>query len=241
MIMILITLAVFFIVLILFLHKKGFVKNLGGQCATRLSKNKSISDMCDQSDELEDWSNNDVTDGTYSFKSGVVINYDKNSKEDRHKNLVVEVLNDDNVDSNRKNLKKDQIFISPIFRFYTQGEKFEKPVTVSLPHSAVVSEQKTWDIEILCRDERKGKGAKWERKEDNIKINWKDASFVTDTLLTYAVVGKPLKGAKKRMQFVVFAMKEMISDLFEVTLYLLDDNESSFHVSQSVLYSLYLR
>ncbi|XP_031560103.1 uncharacterized protein LOC116296246 isoform X2 [Actinia tenebrosa] len=211
-------------------------KNSGAQCfqipPMRLSKRIDIPDRCksDQSDELEDWSKNDVNIGKYSFTCGVVIKYDPDCKQDRYKNLIVEPLSDKHLNGNFKSIKQGQLFLSPIYRFYSKGEKFEELVKISLPHSALWnSEHKNWDIDVLCMDERKGiKEAKWERITDGLEVNWKDVSFHTDTLLTYAVVGKPLKGAKKRMQFVLFTTSEMISDLFEVCIHLLDDDETSF-------------
>ena len=194
------------------------------------NKSTSVSKNCksDQSDDLEDWSNNDISSSTYLFECGVEIKYNPESKKDRFKNLAVEPLCEQAMGSH---IEQGQIFLGPIYRFYTPGEKFENKVKISLPHSAACTpEQKTWDIAILCMDERKDKDAKWGKITDGLEVNWKDVSFYTDTLLTYAVVGKPLKGAKKRMQFVLFTTSEMISDLFEVGIHLLDDNETSFQV-----------
>lgn len=216
------------------LRKKGKTTKRNILCIPKFVSNKRIS-LTDvsksiQSDDVDDWAQSDSTSGTYSFNSDITIWFNKKSQfYDGTKNIVVEVANSQQ--SYRIILDPDQKFLSPVFKFYSQGTQFENPVLISLPHSALVGALNNWTIKVLVCDAREQKKLlKWKEVEGEIEINWNHVTFSTSTLLTYVVVGKPVQSAKKRMQLVLYSMQEMISDQLEMVLYLVDESVSSLQV-----------
>ncbi|XP_015758035.1 PREDICTED: uncharacterized protein LOC107337409 isoform X2 [Acropora digitifera] len=125
-------------------------------------------------------------------------------------------------------LLSDEVQLSPVIQFYPPGLKLSNPACVTVPHSALVDSSHGWNIGLKSAVFSDGAVVWHDKTVDRIYAD--NLSFQTDCLLSYVVVGTPVRNsyhAKKRFYCAVFGGQGKVGPNYTAYLYLFDECEAS--------------
>ena len=128
-------------------------------------------------------------------------------------------------------LLSDEVQLSPVIQFHPCGSKLPNPICVTIPHSALLDSSHGWSIGLKSAEFSDG-AVVWNDKVVD-KIDVDNLSFHTDCLLSYVVVGTPVRNSyptKKRFYCAVFGGQGKVGPNYTVYLYLFDECEASLEV-----------
>ena len=125
----------------------------------------------------------------------------------------------------------DEVQLSPVIQFHPDDSKLSNSVCVTIPHSALVDSSHGWSIglksSVLCEGV-----IVWNNEMvDGIDVD--KIHFHTDCLLSYVVVGTPVRNSgatKKRFHCAVFGGQGKVGQNYTVYLYLFDECKVSLQV-----------
>ena len=179
-------------------------------------------------------------------KSGVEILFpDRESYTKYYDHITVEI---DWSSKPHPSLSPTKVVLSPVIKLCPLGLKFNKPVYVTLPHSARINAANTnWSIKVERAKLEKGKTYRWkgfktqlgaEHEEDkqskgNVVENNK-VEIKVNELTAFLVIGEPRDPAitvSKIMQCALFIKTRVLAGTeIILSIFLIDDCKASFEV-----------
>ena len=126
--------------------------------------------------------------------------------------------------------------LSPVIKLHCHGQELSQLVRVKIPHSAsLLSKKHGWCLQVLQAELASDTSEiKWSEPLEDVDVEGTEVGFEISKLLAYAVVGKADDSGdpvKKRTKCAAFAGEARVGKDFTVSLYILDDCESSLEVS----------
>ena len=128
-------------------------------------------------------------------------------------------------------LLSDEVQLSPVIQFYPPGLKLSNPACVTVPHSALVDCSHGWNVGLKSAVFSDGVVVWDDTTVDRIYAD--NLSFQADCLLSYVVVGTPVRNSyptKKRFYCAVFGGQGKVGPNYTAYLYLFDECEASLQV-----------